>query len=1335
MKKKNMRLFGTSLFTFLFVIASLAGTAAYAAPGDGGGAQQYRTGVKPYTAEDIEWMKEHMEKTEKVLPNKIGLKRANEVRRQKGLKEISEKAAVGIGDEVITDRTAPEFGSRMFSADSSVAELSQSDLKSHVDNSTELPYFPPIRDQQSLGSCTAFAITYYQATHMNAMARGWNTKNNSDNSNKFSPRWSYNFLNAGLNLAINDIEAYKLFLEQGVAVWDDLPYVGNPSNLQNYREWTSDPEVWRNALNYKADKVGYVEVADGTDTPVEYEKDDSLTDIKRLLSNGYVLCILSDIFNWKYKPVLNNDLSGLDDGAVGEAACYMVDTRSYDTWHEMTVVGYNDDIWVDINGNGSMDTGEKGAFKIANSWGTDWKVKVFSGQSVNTGGYVWFCYDALNLKSAVASAPAAEGRRIKGWGGNHATWVTFKESNTPALLAQITVNHSKRNQLECEIGYSEVNESASTSTYKSMLLNGNSGDCSFDGVNQSSDGTMVFDYTSLIDGKDLSLTTKKWYVTIRDVNQDGNKGTVKSFKLIEPSTGTETEYPITTYPEVDGSSVTMSIQYQIGSQPDSETQWIYREDISYNINYIGHEIVSMGGKLYIIGENGDDSAKNMLLEYDPAQGTCSLIDDNFPRIGEMSKIAGYNGKMYVLEAQSPTSHYFETDQLKIYDIASKSYTSEDLPGTLIRTSSLVECGGKIYVVQDYTFSATGDWIQSRHLLEYDPSAGIFATKAGMQNLRVNPDLVAVDGQIYVFSGEQPGTGGCVEAVEKYDPANDIWSVIDTMPEYIIEKTNTASNYRAVSIYGKIYLFIDLYVDLVYEYDPASHIWTEKGFIPVTVGDFGVQQANGKIYVIPENTHNILEFNPVAIQSPMVPIPYMSPAGGTYSVPQTITISTSDSEATIRYTTDGTTPTDSSPVYTEQIAVQENMTIKAVATKNGMTDSYVTTAEYVIAPQVQGPVFDIAGGTYKYAQRVSLTCATPGAEIRYTTDGTAPKSWSTLYTEPITVSGNRMVRAIAMKQGMPDSQISSASYSTHSLIGDVDGDGGVNASDLAAITQYVAGTLNDFPVEDDLWAGDVNGDGAITAADRELVRQFVMGTIPYFPKQKLPVPVFSLEEGTYAGARTLTINCPEDEAIIRYTTDGSAPDSSSPVYNGPVNVSESMTVKAIATLPLFVDSDAVSASYIIAPKGDAPTFSPEGGAYTSIQTVSISTATEGAEIRYTTDGSTPTQNSSLYSGPITLNASKTIKAIALKSGSEDSDEASAEYALSFRIGDVNGDGNIDQLDYDCLRDYITEAISAFPVEDELWVGDVNGDAAINALDLALMRLYLNGQIQYFPKEQQ
>jgi hypothetical protein len=63
----------------------------------------------------------------------------------------------------------------------------------------------------------------------------------------------------------------------------------------------------------------------------------------------------------------------------------------------------------------------------------------------------------------------------------------------------------------------------------------------------------------------------------------------------------------------------------------------------------------------------------------------------------------------------------------------------------------------------------------------------------------------------------------------------------------------------------------------------------------------------------------------------------------------------------------------------------------------------------------------------------------------------------------------------------------------------------------------------------------------------------------------------------------------------------------------------------------------------------PTFSVAPGTYTSAQAVGISDTTPGSVIYYTTDGSTPTTNSTPYSTPITVSATETIQAVAIASG--------------------------------------------------------------------------------------
>lgn len=159
-------------------------------------------------------------------------------------------------------------------------------------------------------------------------------------------------------------------------------------------------------------------------------------------------------------------------------------------------------------------------------------------------------------------------------------------------------------------------------------------------------------------------------------------------------------------------------------------------------------------------------------------------------------------------------------------------------------------------------------------------------------------------------------------------------------------------------------------------------------------------------------------------------PSFSPAGGTYSSAQTVAITSTTAGASIRYTTDGSTPTSTTGTpYTGSVSVAATTTLKAIAFKTGMADSAVTSSTYTITPGVvASPTFSPAGGTYSSNQNVTISSTTAGNTIRYTTDGTNPtQSAGTVYAGPVPVSSNMTIKAIAFKTGMTDSPVTSATY--------------------------------------------------------------------------------------------------------------------------------------------------------------------------------------------------------------------------------------------------------------------------------------------------------------------
>jgi hypothetical protein len=175
----------------------------------------------------------------------------------------------------------------------------------------------------------------------------------------------------------------------------------------------------------------------------------------------------------------------------------------------------------------------------------------------------------------------------------------------------------------------------------------------------------------------------------------------------------------------------------------------------------------------------------------------------------------------------------------------------------------------------------------------------------------------------------------------------------------------------------------------------------------------------------------------------------------------------------------------------------------------------------------------------------------------------------------------------------------------------------------------------------------------------------IGAVDFAPEAI--APTFSPSAGDYTTALTVNMETTTPSATIYYTTDGSMPtypmSGTTKLYNGQITVAATETVQAIAIATGYVQSNVASAAFGVGPMAAIPSLSPVGGTYTAVQTVTISDSTQGATIYYTIDGTTPTTDSPVYSGPITVSVNESVQAIAAAPGYSNSNVGFAGYVIN------------------------------------------------------------------------
>ncbi|MGB4394429.1 MAG: chitobiase/beta-hexosaminidase C-terminal domain-containing protein [Tepidanaerobacteraceae bacterium] len=178
------------------------------------------------------------------------------------------------------------------------------------------------------------------------------------------------------------------------------------------------------------------------------------------------------------------------------------------------------------------------------------------------------------------------------------------------------------------------------------------------------------------------------------------------------------------------------------------------------------------------------------------------------------------------------------------------------------------------------------------------------------------------------------------------------------------------------------------------------------------------------------------------------------------------------------------------------------------------------------------------------------------------------------------------------------------------------------------------------------------------------------------KGSLPVPVASKEAGTYFMPIELDFSTVTGGTIY-YTSDGTTPTTLSRVWKDPMKINASTTIKLLASKTGFYDSDVVTYEYRIAKEpidiAEKPEASISSGTYSKAITVALSSRTAGATIRYTLDGSIPTISSPIYTEPIRISQTTTLRAVAMKDSYVNSSVATFNYIIS-SSGGSSGSGS-------------------------------------------------------------
>jgi hypothetical protein len=244
------------------------------------------------------------------------------------------------------------------------------------------------------------------------------------------------------------------------------------------------------------------------------------------------------------------------------------------------------------------------------------------------------------------------------------------------------------------------------------------------------------------------------------------------------------------------------------------------------------------------------------------------------------------------------------------------------------------------------------------------------------------------------------------------------------------------------------------------------------------------------------------------------------------------------------------------------------------------------ATFVVDGITDAPVFSPASGTiFDASLSVSILCSTEGAVIHYTMDGSDPTIESAVYRR-FRINGKTTVKAIAVKEGWYPSAIVTAEYALGQC-----GNPVITPNDGATFEWAGEQVWIDWQGGDGVLRYTMDGsdptiespayEGPFTISDSAIIKAKVFSD-DYFDSVVVTANITRVwtdvatpqidASSSFTGSRTMVaISCATEGATIRYTLDGSEPDSNSSEYTGPIYVTDSCTIKAYAIKYDYHDS--------------------------------------------------------------------------------------------------------------------------------------------------------------------